>query len=99
MGVGPENNAGPSAHVDSQGNHEGYHWFLGGACTSGAHLGPSNNGVTGTAATNAILSAAQTSEAAMVSAMPGWLADWYDGLSSTQQAAFYGQVAGHPGVK
>ena len=97
MGVGTETDAGTHSVADAQGQHLGYRWFVGGS--SIGHLGPSNNGLTSTATTNAIIAAAGTSEAAMIAAMPGWLADWYQALDQAERAVLYHETRYSPGVK
>lgn len=86
-----------SSVADAQGQHQGYRWFVGG--TYIGHLGPASNGLTSSSVTNAIIDAAHTSEAAMVAAMPGWLADWYNQeLTASRQAKLYHECRYSPGV-
>lgn len=88
--------AGPHHVTDAQGASLGYRWFYG--SSSDGHLGPSGDPVTSPAATNAIIAAAGTSEAAMLSAMPAWLSTWVTGLKPHQRTRFYREVKYHPGV-
>ena len=96
-GVGPEIDAGVHSKAGPQGHLLGYRWFAGGEYIG--HLGPSSNGLTDTALTNAIIDAAHVSEAAMRAAMPTWLRDWYDALDDDPRDQLWHELRYHPGVK
>ena len=96
MGVGSEVDMGFHHVAGPQGESLGYRWFVGGEFIG--HDGPTNNGCTSTAMTNAIITAAGQSRAAMVAAMPTWLSTWYQGLDDSIQAMIFHQMRYHPDV-
>lgn len=74
----------------------GYRLFHG--QVSSGHKAPANDPELTVAQANAIITGAQTSQNAMLAAMPAWAVSWFNGLGSAEQSDVYEEIKAHPAV-